>query len=107
MTIGDLRGDARGATGAAALLWLLVTALVVALLLHERRVELTRAEATARPLTMVMQAHTESTFHTVDRVLAGLSDAYQVLDPPPSHETLRALLRSPLQRPPAVPTLSI
>lgn len=107
MTIGNLRGDARGATGAAALLWLLVTALVVALLLHERRVELTRAEATARALTMVMQAHTESTFHTVDLVLAGVVDAYQVLDPPPGDESFGALMRSRLQGLPSVRAIFI
>src|SRR5690606_38123740 len=44
--------ESLGTIGTAALLWALVAMLVVSLLLHERRTELARAEATAQALTM-------------------------------------------------------
>lgn len=107
MTIGALRSDSRSALGAAALLWLLVAALVVAMLLHQRRVELIRAETTARAFTMVMQAHTESTFHAVDLVLAGVVDAYEALEPMREDEAFGALLRERLQQIPSARALFI
>lgn len=102
MALGDIRSDSRSVVGVAALLWLLVAVLVVSLLLHERRVELTRAEATARALTMVMQAHTESTFRAVDLVLAGVADAYAALRPSDDDPGFRALLDARMRELPAV-----
>jgi len=102
MTLGDIRGDSRGVVGVATLLWLLVVVLVVSLLVHERRVELARAEATARALTMLMQAHTESTLRAVDLVLAGLTDAYDALEPPDEDPAFRALLVARMRQLPSV-----
>lgn len=81
--------------------------LVVSLLLHERRVELIRAEATAHALTMAMQAHTESAFHAVELVLAGVVDAYEALEPDPQDPAFRALLRDRLQGVPSVRAIYI
>ncbi|HEY0879105.1 MAG TPA: ATP-binding protein [Zeimonas sp.] len=107
MTIGDLRSDLRSAVGVAALLWLLVAALVVSLLLHERRVELTRSEATASALTLLMQAHTESAFNAVDLVLGGVTDAYEALRPPDGDPAFLALLRERLREVPSVRAIFI
>ena len=81
--------------------------LVVSLLLHERRVELARAEATARALTMAMQAHTESAFHAVELVLGGVVDAYEALEPDPKDPGFRALLRDRLHDVPSVEAIYV
>jgi len=107
MAIADFRGDSRSTVGIAALLWLLVSALVFSLLLHERRVQLTRAEGTARALTMLMQAHTESAFDSVDLVLAGVVDAYRALQPQPNDRRFLALLRDRLRDLPSVRAIFI
>ncbi|MDT3680498.1 MAG: ATP-binding protein [Burkholderiaceae bacterium] len=107
MAIADLRSDSRSTVGIAALLWLLVSALVFSLLLHERRVQLTRAEGTARALTMLMQAHTESAFDVVDLVLAGVVDAYQVLQPAADDPRFLSLLRERLRLLPSVRAIFI
>lgn len=107
MAIADLRGDSRSTVGLAALLWLLVSALVLSLLLHERRVQLTRAEGTARALTMLMQAHTEGAFDSVDLVLAGVVDAYRALQPQPHDPRFLALLRERLHDVPSVRAIFI
>ncbi len=96
MAIADPRSDSRSTVGVAALLWLLVSALVVSLLLHERRVQLTRAEGTARALTMLMQAHTESVFDAVDLVLAGVVDTYEALQPGADDPRFLAMMRQRL-----------
>ncbi|RIK97876.1 MAG: hypothetical protein DCC72_02570 [Burkholderiales bacterium] len=107
MAIAELRSDSRSTVGIAALLWLLVSALVFSLLLHERRVQLARAEGTARALTMLMQAHTESAFDAVDLVLAGVVDAYAALRPAADDPRFRALLRQRLAELPSVRAIFI
>lgn len=107
MASADLRSDSRSAAGVAALLWLLVLALVVSLLLHERRVQLERAEGTARALTLLMQAHTEGTFGAVDLVLSGVVDAYEALQPATDDPRFRGLLRDRLSEIPSVRAIYI
>lgn len=102
MASDDPGRESLGTIGVAALLWILVAMLVVSLLLHERRVELTRAEATAHALTMAMQAHTESAFHAVDLVLGGVVDAYEAFEPGPQDPAFHLLLRDRLHDVPSV-----
>ncbi len=94
--------DGAGMVGVAVLLWLLVVVLVVSQLLHERRVELARAEATARALTMLMQKHTESSLRAVDVVLAGLGDTFAAIAPPDDDPDFRALLVARMRQVPSV-----
>lgn len=107
MTLRGLQGDSRSTIGIAALLWVLVALLVVSLLAHERRVELRRAEATAGALTLVMQAHTESAFHSIDLVLTGVVDAYRTLEPPAKDPGFRTLLHEALRKVPSARALFI
>ncbi len=107
MASDDPGRESLGTIGVATLLWMLVAMLVVSLLLHERRVELTRAEATAHALTMAMQAHTESAFQAVDLVLGGVVDAYEALAPDPQEPAFRVLLRDRLHDVPSVRAIYI
>lgn len=102
MALDDPGRESVNTIGAAALLWVFVVMLVVSLLLHERRAELTRAEATARALTMAMHAHTESAFHAVDLVLGGIVDAYETLRPARQDPVFLEMMRERMQEMPSV-----
>ncbi len=101
------RSDMRNTAAAAAVLGLFVVALVVAMLLHERNVELARAETSARAMTLVMDAHTESTFHAVSLMLSSVVDAYRARAPADDDPSFRALLRQRLRELPYVRAIYI
>jgi signal transduction histidine kinase len=95
------------AATAGVLAWLLVAGATVSLLMHERTLGIERAVQSANAMTLVMEEHTARTMQSVDLVLAGLADAFNLTSPRDNDPRFRALIHRRLSELPSVRAIFI